>query len=328
LLVNDIYATGNVVDVNDLYGPSEDTTYSTWTRRVANEPATIGRPLHNTQAYVLDQHKRPVPIGSAGELYLAGAGVTRGYRNQAELTAEKYIANPFSDQSNARMYGTGDLVRYRQDGNLEYIGRLDHQVKLRGFRIELGEIETQLDQIDDVHQSVVLLREDVPGLPQLVAYVASSENFDEAMATAILSSTLPDYMLPTAYVALSAIPVTANGKIDRSALPAPELGQSKEDYVAPETEAEQQLAVLWGELLGVEKVGIKDDFFALGGHSLIAMQLISRIAEVTDTQLPLDSVFNAPTLAELALLLDTQGTSAVGGNKIVRIDRSSRRKRR
>ena len=328
LLVNDIYATGNVVDVNDLYGPSEDTTYSTWTRRVANEPATIGRPLHNTQAYVLDQHKRPVPIGSAGELYLAGAGVTRGYRNQAELTAEKYIANPFSDQPNARMYGTGDLVRYRQDGNLEYIGRLDHQVKLRGFRIELGEIETQLDQIDDVHQSVVLLREDVPGLPQLVAYVASSENFDEAMATAILSSTLPDYMLPTAYVALSAIPVTANGKIDRSALPAPELGQSKEDYVAPETEAEQQLAVLWGELLGVEKVGIKDDFFALGGHSLIAMQLISRIAEVTDTQLPLDSVFNAPTLAELALLLDTQGTSAVGGNKIVRIDRSSRRKRR
>ena len=229
--------------------------------------------------------------------------------SQPELTAERFITDPFS--TNSRVYRTGDLVRLGEDGAIEFLGRIDHQVKLRGFRIELGEIETQLDQLDEVQQSVVLLREDIPGLPQLVAYVASSGNFDEAVAKSTLSSVLPDYMLPTVYVALSAIPVTSNGKIDRRALPAPELGQSKEEYVAPETETELQLAVLWAELLSVKKVGTKDDFFALGGHSLIAMQLISRIMELTDIQLPLDSVFNSPTLAELSKLLDSQGASGL-----------------
>ena len=313
----------------NLYGPTEaaiDVTSWNCERDTHVHAVPIGRPTANTKVYIVDTSGKRTPLGVPGELWISGVQVARGYIGQPKLTAKHFIDDPFS--AGSRVYRTGDLVRFREDGAIEFLGRIDHQVKLRGFRIELGEIETQLDQIDDVHQAVVLLREDIPGLPQLVAYVASSGNFNEGAAKATLSLALPDYMLPAAYVVLSAIPVTANGKIDRRALPAPELGQSKEEYVAPETEAEQQLAGLWSELLGAEKVGTKDDFFALGGHSLIAMQLISRILEVTDIQLPLDSVFNAPTLAELALLLDTQGTSAVGGNKIVRIDRSSRRKRR
>jgi pristinamycin I synthase-3/4 len=315
--------------LHNLYGPTEaaiDVTYWNCERDTAARTVPIGRPTANTKLYIVDTNGQRTPLGVPGELWISGIQVARGYVSQPELTAERFITDPFS--TNSRVYRTGDLVRFREDGAIEFLGRIDHQVKLRGFRIELGEIETQLDQLDEVQQSVVLLREDIPGLPQLVAYVASSGNFDEAVAKSTLSSVLPDYMLPTVYVALSAIPVTSNGKIDRRALPAPELGQSKEEYVAPETETELQLAVLWAELLSVKKVGTKDDFFALGGHSLIAMQLISRIMELTDIQLPLDSVFNSPTLAELSKLLDSQGASGSGDDKIVRIDRSSRRKRR
>ncbi|MDG1462419.1 MAG: amino acid adenylation domain-containing protein [Gammaproteobacteria bacterium] len=315
--------------LHNLYGPTEaaiDVTYWNCERDTKERIVPIGHPTANTKLYVVDNSHKRVALGVPGELWISGVQVARGYVNRPELTAERFIADPFTTGN--RVYRTGDLVRLREDGAVEFLGRIDHQVKLRGFRIELGEIEAQLDQLTDVSQSVVLLREDTPGLPQLVAYVRASADFDETETKAALSTLLPDYMLPAAYVELSEIPVTANGKIDRRALPAPTLPQSKEEYIAPETEVERQLAVLWSELLGVEKVGTKDDFFALGGHSLIAMQLISRITELTSVQLPLDSVFNAPTLEELAKLLGSQGSGDDSDDKIVRIDRSSRRKRR
>jgi len=310
LLVNEIYATGTVEAVNDLYGPSEDTTYSTWTRREANQRATIGRPLHNTQAYVLDKHKRPVPVGVAGELYLAGAGVTRGYRNQPELTREKYLPNPFSTEPDARMYGTGDLVRYRPDGNLEYIGRIDHQIKLRGFRIELGEIETALVEHPAISKAVVIIREDQPGDKRLVGYAVTEGLIDSAELHAMLAETLPAYMVPSAFVLLPELPLTPNGKLDRKALPVPQWTSSQE-YVAPRNQLEMALAGIFADLLGMTEPGIHDDFFELGGHSLLAARAIGRIRRNLGLSVALTSLFNFPTIAGLAQELNRQsGTPA------------------
>ncbi|MGI9289739.1 MAG: condensation domain-containing protein, partial [Gammaproteobacteria bacterium] len=303
-LADAIYATGTVRNVNDLYGPSEDTTYSTWTRRETGENPTVGRPVFNTQAYLLDAWGNPVPLGAAGELYLGGAGVTRGYLNQPELTDERFVPDNFSQQDGARLYRTGDRVRYRKDGKLEFLGRIDHQIKLRGFRIELGEIEAALDTHKQVEQSLVMVREDNPGQKQLVAYVhyagqqpTVSELQDD------LKSGLPEYMVPSAFVLLDSFPLLPNGKIDRKALPSPQW-QSTEDYVEPQTPTEVVLGDIWAELLNLDKVGVHDNFFALGGDSILSIRIISRAAQ-NGVHLTTKQVFKHQTIAALAAAADS-----------------------
>jgi amino acid adenylation domain-containing protein/FkbH-like protein len=301
-LVNEIYEKTATQKVYDLYGPTETTTYSTYTLRKPNERASIGRPLANEQVYLLDGSMHPVPIGVPGDLYIGGAGVTRGYLNRPQMTAERFVAHPF--KMGARIYKTGDLARWRPDGNLEFLGRSDHQVKIRGFRIELGEIEVVLKKYPAVQEVVVVAREDKPGDKRLVAYVvvhkgqtATSDDLRNAVR-----QSLPEYMTPSAFVLLDALPLTPNGKVDRKALPAPdqERSGSGAEFVAPRTPVEEQLAGIWREVLGVPQVGIHDSFFDLGGHSLLAVQAISRIREIFAIELPLLSLFDASTIASLA----------------------------
>jgi len=321
--------------LHNLYGPTEaaiEVTYWPCERHSVERSVPIGRPVANTRLYIVDAHGQQTALGVPGELWIAGVQVARGYAGRDELTAERFIADPFivnpdavdPGRDGSRVYRTGDLVRFRDDGAVEFLGRIDHQVKLRGFRIELGEIEAVLDTCHDVDQSVVLLREDTPGLAQLVAYVARADlQFDKAAAREVLAAALPDYMLPGAYVVLADLPVTANGKIDRRALPAPEAPQSSEEYIAPRNPLETEVAQIWAELLGVDQVGLRDDFFALGGHSLIAMQLVSRIAASKGVQLPIDSVFITPTLEALCAAILQSDKSK--DDNISSISRSSRR---
>ena len=307
-LVDLLYETTSVDRVYDLYGPSEDTTYSTYTLRKQGARATIGRPISNTHAYLLNKHGALVPPGIAGELYLSGTGVTRGYRNRDALTAEKYLANPFeSDAKYQRMYRTGDLARYYPDGNLEYLGRIDHQVKVRGFRIELGEIETAINSVAAVRESLVITKEDNAGSKALVAYVVTSQSSEDVItdARAAIKADLPDYMMPAAFIALDALPLTPNGKVDRSALPAPSADLLMgEEYVAPRNEQEEKMAGIWQSILGLEKVGVKSDFFELGGHSLLATQCMSRIRDVFGVDLPVKALFTASTIEDLVKKLD------------------------
>jgi amino acid adenylation domain-containing protein len=308
-LVEDIYANTKVKKVFNLYGPTEDTTYSTYTLVPRGARVTIGRPIANTQAFVLDSHRELVPVGLPGELYLAGEGLARGYYGQPDLTAERFVSNPFADQRGSRMYRTGDLCRWLTDGNIEYLGRIDNQVKLRGFRIELGEIESTLTQYPDVRQAVVVAREDEPGMKRLVAYVVPDANVELRCQDlqAHLKQTLPDFMIPAAFVIMDALPLTPNGKVNRRALPAPEYRpDERSTYVEPRTATEQQLAAIWAEVLHVPRVSIHDNFFALGGHSLLAAQVISRACRVLGTTLPLRSLFESPTIAELAHHIQTQ----------------------
>jgi len=274
----------------NMYGPTETTVWSTCEYVSDKEgPTLIGRPIGNTQLYVLDERQQPVPIGVPGELYIGGAGVVRGYLNAAKLTEEKFIPNPFSEEPQSRLYRTGDQVKYHRDGRLEYLARLDNQVKIRGFRIELGEIETCLLTHPAVKQSVVTVREDRPGDVRLVAYVVA-ESGEDVTVTEVrkhLRSSLPEYMIPQHVVELDALPMTPNGKIDRKALPAPFGGIDlvEETYVAPRTEMEQALAAIWQEVLNVERVGIHDNFFDLGGHSLLSMQVIALTRDRLDKKL-------------------------------------------
>jgi amino acid adenylation domain-containing protein len=306
-LVDKIYAAGNVEKVNDLYGPTETTTYSTFTLRKRGRKPTIGRPIANTQLYILDKNLEPVPIGVAGELHIGGAGLARGYLNRPELTAEKFIRHPFSDEPGARLYKTGDLCRYLPDGNIEYLGRMDQQVKIRGFRIELGEIEAVLGGHPAVRESVVVAREDVPGEKTLVAYLVVREGLAPTVTELreFLLKQLPDYMVPAAFVELAQLPLTPNGKIDRKALPAPAANRlgSGLAYVAPRTPTEAALAAIWGELLGLKQVGIHENFFALGGHSLLAVKMVDEIKKQMKFDLPLRRLFQQPTIFELAKLL-------------------------
>jgi amino acid adenylation domain-containing protein len=296
-LVDALYAHG-VRRVIDLYGPSEDTTYSTFTPRRAGAPATIGRPIANTQAYVLDAGMRPVPVGVPGELYLAGKGLARGYLGRPSLTAEKFIPDPFGATPGGRMYRTGDRVRWTAEGDLEYLGRFDHQVKVRGFRIELGEIDTTLRRHPRVRDCVVVVREDAPGEKRLAAYVAGDA--DAEALRAHLRLTLPEYMVPAAFVRMEALPLTPNGKLDRKALPAPDLAPAQDRYVAPGTPVEQALAAVWAEVLRLERVGIHDDFFQLGGHSLLATRVVWRIREALEGEMDVAALFQDPTIAALA----------------------------
>ncbi|KYC42731.1 non-ribosomal peptide synthetase [Scytonema hofmannii PCC 7110] len=302
-LVQQIYQQSTIQRVFNLYGPSEDTTYSTFSlsKKGTSDSPTIGRPISNTQIYILDQNLQPVPIGVPGELHIGGAGLARGYLNRPELTQEKFISNPFEKPGGGRLYKTGDLARYLPDGNIEYLGRIDHQVKIRGFRIELGEIEAVLSQYSQLLASVVIVREDESGDKRLVAYIVPKPEIKPIIQEIrqFLKAKLPEYMVPNAFVLLEALPLTPNGKIDRRALPVPEL-HSEDKYIAPRTPIEEILANIWSQVLKVEKVGIDENFFELGGHSLLATQLISRIRNSFHIELPLPSLFAAPTIGELS----------------------------
>ena len=300
-LVQELYQTGNVQRVYNLYGPSEDTTYSTFSlcKRGDDQTVTIGVPIWNTRGYVLDSMLEPVPAGVIGELYLAGAGLARGYQEQPELTAQRFVADPHGAPG-TRMYRTGDLVRWREDGSLEYIGRADEQVKIRGFRIELGEIELTLAKHPAVAQAVVIAREDRPEQKQLAAYVVAAEG--KTLMTAelrrYLGERLPEYMVPAAIVELNSLPLTANGKLDKRALPSPEFSARKGRL--PRTPQEKLLASFFTEVLQVEQVRLDDNFFELGGDSLLAMRLISRMRATFGVELTVSTVFAGPTVGQLA----------------------------
>ena len=290
------------VRLYNLYGPSEDTTYSTFTQVPAGAAKPlIGLPIAGTQAYVLDAQGQALPPGAVGELYLGGAGLARGYLGRPDLTAERFLPNPFAVVPGERLYRTGDRVRRLRTGELDYLGRTDHQVKLRGFRIELGEIEARLREHEAVQTAVVVVREDRAGDPRLVAYAATDA--DAETLRAHLAAQLPAYMVPAAIVVLDALPLNANGKIDRKALPAPDYAAAADSYAAPRSREEWLLAETWQTLLGVERVGIHDSFFALGGHSLLVMQLVARVRSLFGVELPVASLFEAPTIARLAPLL-------------------------
>ncbi|MCA1681994.1 MAG: condensation domain-containing protein, partial [Actinobacteria bacterium] len=296
--------------VVDVYGPTETTTYATArgmsTLDSVPDVVPIGRPLDNMQVYVLDAAWGPVPVGVPGELFIAGAGLARGYLGQPGVTAQRFVACPFG-VAGARMYRTGDVVRWTTSGELEFIGRTDEQVKIRGFRIELGEIEATLASCPGVGQVVVVAREDQPGRKRLAAYVVLGtgdtgevEAVDFAQLRAHMAATLPDYMVPAVFVTLDELPLNANGKLDRRALPVPELGVTGAGYVAPRTDIERVVADVWAQVLGVDRVGVEDNFFELGGDSILSIQLVSRVRVACGVEVSLRSLFTNPTVAGLA----------------------------
>ncbi|KJK28162.1 non-ribosomal peptide synthetase, partial [Paenibacillus polymyxa] len=291
--------------ISNIYGPTENTTFSTVHAiiGVQSESVPIGRPIHNSTAYVVDHSMRLQPVGVWGELLVGGDGVARGYRNRLDLTSEKFIDSPF--RSGERCYRTGDMVRLNADGTLEYKGRIDAQVKIRGYRIELGEVETQLLKLEAVQEAVVIAREDEQGQKQLCAYVVANEEVVASVLRSTLSQKLPGYMIPSYLVQLEQMPLTPNGKIDRKALPAPEDSlQTGADYVAPRTWVEVKLAQIWQDVLGLTQVGVKENFFEIGGHSLRATTLASKIHKELNKPLPLRSIFEAPTIEQLAVVLE------------------------
>jgi amino acid adenylation domain-containing protein len=276
----------------------------------------IGRPIANTQTYILDAHLQPVPIGVPGELYVGGVGVARGYVNRPELTAERFIPNGFSDEPGARLYKTGDLARYLPDGNIDYLGRMDHQVKIRGFRLELGEIETVLAEHPAVRQTAIITAEDRSGDKRVIAYmVPAREQASVRDLRSFLKRTLPDYMVPSTFVWLDALPLTSSGKIDRGALPSLDHARPllEEPFVAPQTPVAQHVAAIWGALLGLEQVGIHDNFFELGGHSLLAIQVVSRIRDAMHVEVPLLSLFETPTVAGFSTSIEAAMKEGQGG---------------
>ncbi|CAG8999282.1 MAG: Tyrocidine synthase 3 [Candidatus Celerinatantimonas neptuna] len=304
------------VPVHNLYGPTEAAVEVTaWTcPEPLDERVKIGYPVANTRMYLLDPYGEPVGVGVTGELYIGGAQVALGYLNRPELTAERFMADPFSDEPGERMYRTGDLGRWHSDGSIEYLGRNDQQVKIRGFRIELGEIESALKAQEGVSDAVVLARRDTGDVPQLVGYYCGDASVDSLRQA--LSADLPDYMVPAAYVVLDDIPLTANGKVDRRALPAPdESAYVHQVYEAPEGDAEQTLAVIWHDLLGIEQIGRHDDFFGLGGHSLMAVQLIERLRE-HGYQLSVNTLFDDASLKGLASALQLSDLDASDGYQV------------
>ncbi|SFW91480.1 Phosphopantetheine attachment site, partial [Pseudomonas sp. NFACC09-4] len=320
-LVEALFEQTQVKRLCNLYGPSETTTYSSWVSMSREEgfAAHIGKPVANTQFYLLDEHRQPVPLGVPGEIYIGGAGVARGYLNRDDLTAERFLKDPFSLEPNARMYKTGDLGRYLPDGNIEYLGRNDDQVKIRGFRIELGEIEARLAQYPGLQETVVQAREDIPGDKRLVAYFTQSRTNEAVDIEALrshLQGQLPAYMVPMAYVRLDALPLTPNGKLDRKALPAPDLDALiSRGYEAPQGDVETTLAQIWQALLGVEQVGRHDHFFELGGHSLLAVSLMERMRQV-GLSADVRVLFSQPTLAALAAAVGGSNEIVVPANRI------------
>ncbi len=294
----------------NVYGPTEATIWSTLDKVEPAGPITIGRPLDNTEIYLLSRQVNPVPVGVPGELLIGGQGLSRGYRGRPDLTAEKFIPHPLADvrgEPGARLYRTGDLARHLADGRVEFLGRIDHQVKVRGFRIELGEIEAALDQHPAVAQAVVVVREDNPGNKQLVAYLVTAPDTEAPNVSdlrAYLKEKLPEYMVPAVYTFLPAMPLTPNGKVDRRALPAPDRASAAREYVAPRDEKEQFFCELWQELLALDRVGINDDFFELGGDSLLVIRVVTK-ANKASLGITTKQVFQHRTVAELALVAGT-----------------------
>ncbi|MBN3892583.1 MAG: amino acid adenylation domain-containing protein [Nostoc sp. JL31] len=313
-LVQQIYALDNIQKVFNLYGPTEDTTYSTFALvKKGDSIVTIGRAIANTYCLLLDEQMQIVPTGVSGELYIGGEGLARGYLNRPELTDQRFIPSPFISEPGGdtkqmvkkqRLYKTGDLARYLPDGNIEYIGRIDQQVKIRGFRIELGEIETALWQHPDVQEVVVIAKEFSPGDQRLVAYVVikrESSDTNVGNLRRFLKQKLPDYMIPSRFVQLSALPLTANGKVDRKALPASVQSlNANEKFVAPRTPIEERVAEIWSNVLGLKNIGVYDNFLELGGHSLLAFQILCRIRDIFQVELPMRHFFEAPTISEIA----------------------------
>jgi amino acid adenylation domain-containing protein len=321
-LVEEARAAG-VGEVVNLYGPTEATIDSTWQPCAAGDvraPA-IGRPIANARTYVLDARGAPAAVGVAGELYVGGAGVARGYLGRAALTAERFVPDPFSVDGGARMYRTGDLGRWRADGTLEFLGRTDFQVKVRGFRIELGEIEAALRSHDAVRDALVLAREDASGDKRLVAYYLADEMVAVEALRAHLGERLPEYMVPAAYVWMQAYPLTPNGKVDRKALLAPEGDAfSARGYEAPAGETEKAVAAIWAELLGAERIGRHDHFFELGGHSLLAVRVVSRVRQALGVEAEIRDLFARPVLADFARGLENAAQTEA--TAIVPVERS------
>jgi amino acid adenylation domain-containing protein len=297
------------------YGVTESTIISTIGELTHERPSaevSVGKVIDNTQIYLLDKCLQPVPIGIPGEMYLGGLLLARGYLNRPDLTAEKFIPHPFSAESGTRIYKTGDLARYRADGSIECLGRIDQQVKIRGFRIELGEVEAAISKHSQVCQVTVIDREDKPGNKILVAYLVTQlgQEISSIELHAFLRGQLPDYMLPAIAICLKELPVTPNGKIDRQVLPAPDFAQlQSKEYVAPKNTVEEQLSIIWQEVLSVDRVGIHDNFFELGGHSLLATQLMSRIRQMFEVEIPLKKLFDAGTIDALALEIQSYQTT-------------------
>jgi amino acid adenylation domain-containing protein len=332
-LVNDLYEQTSATKVYDLYGPSEDTTYSTFALRTKAGPQTVGRPIANTEVFILDRQRQPVPIGVCSELYIGGVGLARGYLNRPELTAKKFIPHPFSDKPGARLYRTGDLARYLPDGNIEFLGRMDDQVKIRGYRIELGEIEAVLSQHPAVLEAVVVARDEVENPnseienpksgKRLVVYVVHRSWADTSVneLRRFLKQKLPDYMIPSSFVVLEALPLMPNGKVDRRALPAPDQSRPEleQGYQAPRTPMEEMLAEIWREVLKLERIGIHDNFFDLGGHSLLATQVISRVGAGFQTEISLRTLFEQPTIAAMANAILAQQAATLDSGELAGI---------
>ncbi|HVH14033.1 MAG TPA: amino acid adenylation domain-containing protein, partial [Longimicrobium sp.] len=301
-------------EVWNLYGPTEITVWATAHRVEAPGAGlvSIGTPMANVRTYVLDERLRPVPAGVPGELYVGGGGVTRGYLGRPELTGEKFVPDPFVG-GDARMYRTGDRVRWSMDGTLTFMGRLDGQVKIRGYRIELGEVESELLRHPGVSSAAAIVREDEPGDPRLVAYVVGQDGAAPGGAElrAFVRERLPEYMVPSAFVGLNALPLTGSGKTDRKALPAPDLGAeaaAASEFVAPRNVVEDMLAEIWSEVLRREPIGVTQNFFALGGHSLLATQVLVRIGDTFEVELPIRTFFGDPTIAGLAAAIEAAGS--------------------
>jgi amino acid adenylation domain-containing protein len=306
---------GKLVDRSDfvwnLYGPTETTIYSTRGRVRKDSPVTIGRPVDNTQCYVLDRHLSPVPVGVPGELYLGGVGLAQGYLNRPDLSVSKFISNPF-DGGSTKLYRTGDEVRYLKGGELEYIGRLDSQIKIRGFRVELGEIEAALQKLPAVRNAVVVVRKLQAGDQQIIAYIVAERDIKSDALREALRLWLPDYMVPSAFVILDSLPLTPNGKVDRDALPSPDFdGLRTTGPVPPTTVEEKQLVEIWKNLLPVKEIGIQDSFFDLGGHSMLATQFIEAVRENIGVSIPVSALFRAPTIQAFARLLHQDTVSTI-----------------
>jgi len=326
-LADAVHRIPGVERVFNLYGPSEATVYSTAARLDKGDPRSpaIGRPITGTRAYVLDRAMQPVPIGIPGELYLRGAGLARGYLRQPDATAEKWVPNPFfpaglpspgdraggagrgaGGEGPSRLYRTGDLVRLRADGNLDFLGRIDHQVKVRGFRIELGEIETALRLLPGVRAAAVLVCGE-GSERSLAAFVTGAPDLTATDLRENLAKRLPAHMVPSSFAILDALPLSPNGKVDRKALGRldPGTGEQEADWIAPRGPVEEVLAAVWSEVLGRERIGARDSFFELGGHSLLAMRTLSRVRATLGADLPLRALFDAPTLEALARRIET-----------------------
>ena len=315
-LLNSVLSLSGECRIHNHYGPTECTVGALScevTQRVDSLP--LGRPIGNTRTYILDEHQEPVSVGVVGELYIGGAGVARGYLNRPELTAERFVPYPHGGETGVRMYRTGDLGRWRSDGNIEFLGRNDFQVKVRGFRIELGEIEARMREHPAIGQAVVMAREDTAGDRRLVAYYTEAAALNQTSVEvgelrAFLLGRLPEYMVPAAYVRLESLPLTANGKLNRKALPAPDSeAYARQRYEAPQGEMEAAVAAIWAEVLKLERVGREDNFFELGGHSLLAVRVVSRVQSQLGKQMTVTDVFDLSSAGGA-------GTEAVSGTTV------------